>query len=315
MLPALLASLRPRQWTKNLLVLAPLVFAHKLDDPATLGRALAAFVVFCILSGAVYLLNDLRDLEQDRLHPVKSKRPLASGRLSRTVARVALALLLVAGVAASWALGPELLSEVAAVHPNLSDPGAGPATVRQPSFFALALTYLLMQVGYSLHLKHVVIVDVMLIAMGFVIRAVAGAAAVAAEISPWLLVCTIFLALFLALAKRRHEVVLLAADAGNHRPTLDEYDPYLLDQMIGIVGAACVISYALYTMAAETVAKFGTSNLNLTLPFVVYGIFRYLYLVHRKADGGDPSASLLADRPLLLAVCLWGVAVVAILYL
>jgi 4-hydroxybenzoate polyprenyltransferase len=284
---ALLVSLRPHQWTKNLVVLAALAFSKHLFDGDAVARAGVAFAVFCGLSGAVYLVNDLADLERDRLHPLKRSRPIASGALGVPAARAAAACLVALGLPAAWVLGP--------------------------GFFVCALAYLALNLAYSFGLKDVVILDVLAIAIGFVLRAVAGALAIQVVFSDWLLVCTILLALFLALAKRRHELVTLE-DAAGHRRILSEYTPYLLDQMIAVVTASCLTAYAFYTLAPETVEKYRTERLALTIPFVIYGIFRYLYLVHRKEQGGSPSDLLLADRPLLAAVALWAVAVVLIVY-
>ncbi len=285
---ALLVSLRPHQWTKNLVVLAALAFSKHLFEVDAVLRAGLAFVVFCALSGAVYLVNDLSDLERDRLHPRKRLRPLASGELSIPAARLAATLLLLAGLGASLALGP--------------------------AFAAVSLTYVVLNLAYSFGLKNVVILDVLSISLGFVLRAVAGALAIDVRFSSWLLVCTILLALFLSLAKRRHELVRLDAAASEHRQILTEYTPYLLDQMISVVTASCLTAYAFYTMAPETVAKYQTESLALTIPFVLYGILRYLYLVHRRERGGSPTDVLLTDRPLLVAVALWAVAVVVIVY-
>ena len=285
---ALILSVRPHQWTKNLVVLAALALSkHLFGDLDAVVRGVAAFLVFCALSGATYILNDLVDLEQDRLHPVKCRRPLASGALPVAVARGAGLLLTLAALAASVALGWR--------------------------FAVAAASYLALSVAYSFVLKHVVILDVLEIAIGFVLRAVAGALAIGVVFSDWLLVCTILLALFLALAKRRHELVTLG-DAASHRPILAEYSPYLLDQMIAVVTASCLTAYAFYTLAPETIEKYRTDRLSLTIPFVIYGIFRYLYLVHRKEQGGSPSDLLLTDRPLLAAVALWALAVVVIVY-
>jgi 4-hydroxybenzoate polyprenyltransferase len=307
-----LEALRPRQWTKNLVLFAPLVFAKRAFDPDSMARAAAAFLVFCALSGAVYLLNDLRDLEQDRRHPTKRNRPLAAGRLSPRHAVMMAVVVLLLALGGAWLLDPGLLTSVDVVGresaPLLSADG------RAPSFLSTCLAYLLMQLAYSLWLKHVVILDVLLVALGFVLRAMAGAVVIRVDISHWLLVCTIFLALFLSLAKRRHEVVLLEENASDHRRSLAEYDLTGLDLMISMVGAVTLVAYALYTTSEDTRIKFGTVRLSLTLPFVIYGIFRYIYLVRRHDEGGDPSMSLLSDRPLLLAVALWGLAVVAILY-
>jgi 4-hydroxybenzoate polyprenyltransferase len=285
---AVLVSLRPHQWTKNLVVLAALAFSKHLFDPDAVLRAGLAFVLFCGLSGAAYLVNDLADLEQDRLHPEKRLRPLASGALPLHVARLSAASLGAAGLAGALALGW--------------------------GFASAALAYLLLNLAYSLWLKHTVILDVLAISLGFVLRAVAGALAIDVRFSDWLLVCTTLLALFLSLAKRRHELVSLNETASEHRRILAEYSPYLLDQMISVVTASCVTAYAFYTMAPETVEKYRTDRLALTIPFVLYGIFRYLYLVHRREQGGSPADLLLADRPLLVAVALWAVAVVVIVY-
>ena len=284
----LLISLRPGQWTKNLLVFAGLLFGHRLLDAGAVGRALAAFVIFCGLSGVVYLVNDLADRHVDRQHPLKARRPIASGALTASAATTAAIVIGVCALGGSAALG-----------------------VR---FFAAAAAYLTLQLLYSGPLKHMVIIDVLTIAFGFVLRAVAGAVAVDVEISHWLLVCTVLLALFMALAKRRHELVLLAGGATSHRPILEEYSPYLLDQMISVVTASTLIAYVFYTISPETQQKFGTSWLGFTVPFPLYGIFRYLYLVHRREGGGSPADMLLTDRPLLVCVGLWALAVVLIIY-
>ena len=284
----LLASLRPHQWTKNLVVFAALALSKHLFEWHPLLRSLLGFTLFCGLSGAVYLVNDVCDYERDRLHPGKRLRPVASGALSRRAA--ALAALGIGG--GCLALGLLL----------------------GPPFAACALLYLALNLAYSFKLKEVVILDVLCISLGFVLRAVAGAVAIAVQFSDWLLVCTILLALFLALAKRRHEIVSLTGSASEHRPILAEYSPYLLDQMIGVVTASCVTAYAFYTLSPDTVRKYETDRLSWTIPFVLYGIFRYLYLVHQKEQGGSPSDTLLTDRPLLLAVALWAAAIVLIVY-
>ena len=268
--------------------MAALIFAQQLFHVPSLVSALEAFLLFCVLSGAVYLINDLVDLEQDRLHPVKRQRPLASGRLSPRLAQVAAAILVVGGLAGSFAL--------------------------EPSFGVTAFSYFGLMVCYTLFLKNVVILDVLTLSFGFVLRAIAGAVAIGVAFSNWLLVCTMLLALFLALTKRRHEITLLAEGAAGHRRILGEYSLSLLDQMIAVVTASTLLSYALYTQSPETVFKFGTDRLVWTLPFVLYGIFRYLYLVHQRDEGGNPSLVLINDRPLLAAVGLWTVAVIAIIY-
>ena len=284
----LLLSLRPAQWSKNLLVFAGLLFGRRLLDPVAVLDALSAFVVFCVLSGVVYLVNDVADRDSDRQHPLKSQRPIASGALPVPMASGAAVVLGAGGLAAAYAIDPALA--------------------------AVAAAYLALQILYSFALKHIVIIDVLTIAVGFVLRAVGGAVAVHVEISHWLLVCTILLALFIALAKRRHEIVLLADGAVNHRPILGDYSPYLLDQMIGVVTASTLISYVFYTISPETQAKFGTAWLGLTIPFPLYGIFRYLYLVHQREGGGSPADLLLTDRPLLACVALWALTVALIIY-
>jgi 4-hydroxybenzoate polyprenyltransferase len=283
----LLLSLRPGQWTKNLVVFAALIFGLRLFDVEAVARAAAAFVVFCALSGVVYLVNDVVDREADRLHPIKARRPIASGALPTPVALAAGLAVAAVAIAASFALGP---------------------------LFGLTATAYTGLLGiYTAFLKHIVIIDVLTIASGFVLRAIGGAVAIDVLISHWLLVCTVLLALFLALSKRRHELVALA-DAPGHRRILEEYSPYLLDQMIAVVTASTLMAYAFYTISPETQQKFGTGLLSLTIPFPLYGIFRYLYLVHRREGGGSPADMLLNDRPLLLCVALWVATVVVIVY-
>jgi 4-hydroxybenzoate polyprenyltransferase len=283
-----LAACRPEQWTKNLFVFAALLFAKRLGDGDALAIAIETFVIFCALSSAVYLFNDIADREADREHPLKRFRPIASGEISPVTAGAASLALAGGGLAAAWSVAPAL--------------------------GVTALAYLTLQVAYSLVLKHVVIVDALAIASGFVLRAVAGGVAIPVPVSSWLLACTTLLALFIALAKRRHELTALADGATRHRPILDEYNPYLLDQMIAVVTASAVVAYAAYTTSSDTSARLGTDRLALTIPFVLYGIFRYLYLVHRKDGGGDPSTLLLTDAPLLACVVLWAVAVAVLLY-
>jgi 4-hydroxybenzoate polyprenyltransferase len=284
----LFLSLRPSQWTKNLLVFAGVLFGRRLFEPRALGAAAAAFVIFCALSGVVYLVNDVVDRDRDRRHPMKARRPIASGALPVPVALAAAGVIAPAALAAAFALG-------------------------RP-FGLTALAYLTLLVLYSGPLKRMVIIDVLTIAVGFVLRAVAGAVAVHVAISHWLLLCTILLALFIALAKRRHELLLLADGASGHRPSLGEYSPYLLDQMISVVTASTLVAYIFYTISPETQQKFGTPWLELTVPFPIYGIFRYLYLVHRRDGGGSPADLLLTDRPLLVCVALWVLAVVLLVY-
>ena len=285
---ALALSLRPSQWTKNLIVFAGLIFGQRLLDPDAIVRSLAAFAVFCALSGVVYLVNDLADRTADRSHPLKRFRPIASGEVP-VGAAVALA-----AVLGSLALGA--------------------AFALRFEFGVIAITYVALQGLYSGPLKQIVIIDVLTIAFGFVLRAVGGAVVIGEPVSHWLLIVTVLLALFLALSKRRHELVLLADGATSHRKILEEYSPYLLDQMISVVTASTLVAYAFYTVSPETTLKFNTDRLGLTLPFPLYGIFRYLYLVHQKEGGGSPSDLLLNDRPLLLCVLAWVVAVALIIY-
>jgi len=284
----LLYSLRPGQWTKNLFVFAGLLFSRHLLDPVAVVRSVSAFLVFCALSGVVYLINDVADRESDARHPVKARRPIASGAISAGLALATAGILGTAGLAAAFAL--------------------------QFRFGLVASAYVALLGLYSGPLKHIVIIDVLTIAIGFVLRVAAGAVVIDVPTSYWLLVCTILLALFLALSKRRHELVLLADGAAGHRRILQEYSPYLLDQMIGVVTASTLMAYIIYATSPETAEKFGTSLLGLTIPFPLYGIFRYLYLVHQKEGGGSPSEMLLNDRPLLACVGLWGLAVAIIIY-
>jgi 4-hydroxybenzoate polyprenyltransferase len=285
---SLVRSLRPSQWTKNLIVFAGLIFGQRLLDPGAILYAAAAFAVFCALSGVVYLINDIADREADRQHPLKQFRPIASG-----------------AVPVSAALGLAVVLAVGAL---------AAAFVLRFEFGLIALAYVGLLALYSGPLKHVVIIDVLTIAIGFVLRAAAGAIVIAEPVSHWLLIVTILLALFLALSKRRHELVLLTDSATSHRPILQEYSPYLLDQMISVVTASTLVAYAFYTVSPETMQKFNTDKLGLTLPFPLYGIFRYLYLVHQKEGGGSPSDMLLNDKPLLLCVLLWAIAVALIIY-
>jgi 4-hydroxybenzoate polyprenyltransferase len=284
---AILVSLRPRQWVKNVFVFAGLVFGQQLFTDAA-WVAVGAFLIFCALAGAIYLLNDVADRERDRLHPSKCARPIAAGRL-----RV--------GTAVVVAVGLIVL-------------GLGAAVLLSRPFALVALVYTALLGAYSAWLKHLVIVDVLVVASGFVLRAVAGALAVGVAISGWLIICTMLIALFLALGKRRHEYLTLDEAAARHRPILAQYSAGLLDQMIGVVTASTVTAYALYTMSPETVAKFHTQLLPATLPFVLYGIFRYLYLLYRRQLGGNPSDLFLHDRALLVNTLAWMLAVLAIIY-
>lgn len=288
-LRAILKSMRPAQWTKNLFVFAALIFAQKFFSAPLLLKSFAAFIVFCLVSGAFYIFNDLQDREEDRVHPKKSQRPIAKGEIIPSGA-LAVFVFLAGG------------SLVAAFFLNRY-------------FFIAVVIYFFLQLGYSLKLKQIVILDVFVIAAGFVIRVVAGGLVIDVPISSWLLICTTLLALFLAMGKRRHELVLLEERATDHRPILKEYSAYLLDQMIAVVTASTLIAYCLYTISPETVEKFGSEHLVWTSAFVLYGIFRYLYLVHQKGKGGSPEELVLQDKPLLLNIVLWIGTVILILYL
>ena len=285
--------LRPAQWSKNGIILAAFFFARW--DPGqrehVLGTAplvvvLLGAVDFCLLASSVYILNDVVDRRADALHPEKRGRPVAAGRIAPSAACVAAGLLAAVSLAGAWLLAPR--------------------------FGALALGYFVLQLVYSGILKRVAILDVFVIAMGFVLRAIAGAAVIDVRISPWLLLCTFLLALFLALCKRRHEKQLLGAEEAGHRRALAGYTPVLLDQMIAVVAAATVMAYALYTLSAETAARFGTHGLGFTIPFVLFGIFRYLELVYAGNRGGRPEQILLTDRVLIVTILLYGLATLGV---
>jgi 4-hydroxybenzoate polyprenyltransferase len=285
--------LRPMQWTKNLVVIAALIFSRNLFRlPMTL-RSLEALGIFCLLSGSIYVFNDLIDLEQDRAHPVKRNRPIASGRVS-----------------GRGALGLGLITVLA---------GLLLAVFVNRAFFMVCLVYVVISVLYSLGLKHMVVLDVLIISVGFVLRAMAGVEALkdlepSIIMSPWLLVCTLFLALFLGFNKRRHELDLLADRAAHHRRSLDDYSKEFLDAMIAVVTAATVIAYSIYTIWPATVDKFRTGNLIYTVPFVVFGLFRYMYLVIMRNKGGSPSEVLVSDMPLVVDIVLWILVAGLVLY-
>ena len=286
---AIIRSMRPAQWTKNLFVFAALIFARRFFSPRDLALTLGAFLVFCVVSGAFYIFNDIKDCEEDRAHPKKCLRPIAHGDLGKGQAMAASIILTVIGLVAAFLL-----------HRN---------------FFYAVVIYLALQLAYSLKLKHVVILDVFVIAAGFVVRVVAGGLVIDVPISSWLLICTTLLALLLAMGKRRHELILLEDKAIHHRAILKEYSAYLLDQMIAVVTASTLIAYCLYTISPETVAKFGTEHLIWTAAFVLFGIFRYLYLIHQKGKGGSPEELIVQDKPLLFNIVLWIGAVILIIYL
>jgi 4-hydroxybenzoate polyprenyltransferase len=284
----LVEALRPAQWVKNGFVFAALIFSRSVLDWHRTTLVVLAAATFCLISSAGYLLNDILDAPEDRQHPLKRLRPVASGRLSVRAAGSLAALLAVAALGGAWALGRGFLLVVA--------------------------TYASVNLLYSLFLKHITLVDIFVIAAGFVLRVLGGAVVIHVEISAWLIVCTTLLALFLALTKRRHELVLLGDNASDHRSSLADYSPYFLDQLIAVVTASTLMSYALYTLSADVAKKFPGKRLELTIPFVLFGIFRYLYLVHQTQEGGNPTRLLLTDRVLLSVVLCWAASVIFIIY-
>jgi len=284
----LIKSMRPRQWAKNVFVFVALFFDRKLTDPESVLRTLAAFVLLCLMSSAVYLMNDLADIENDRQHPTKKNRPLAAGQLSPAVAAIAAVILAVSSLAAGFALST----------------GLG----------WILLLYLLIQISYTFWLKRVVLVDVLIVAAGFILRIAAGVAVIEVErFSPWLYVFGGFLALFMVLGKRRHELVLLGEHAGDHRAILKEYNLDLVDRLLGLVTTAAVIAYTLYTFLAEGLPT--NHVMMLTIPFVLYAVFRYMYLIHVRHEGGAPEDIFLRDRPMQFSMFLWAIVVFVALYL
>lgn len=287
MLSALLKTMRPRQWIKNIFIFAALIFDHKLLQTDLLARTLAGFALLCLLSSVVYLVNDLADMDKDRQHPKKRHRPLASGRLAPRVAVAATVGLLLVALPLSFAL--------------------------EAAFGLIALVYLAANLLYSFWLKHVVLIDVLIVALGYLLRAIAGAWLVASAISPWLYICLTLLALFLGFGKRRGELLLMQNETGNSRRVLQDYSLPFLDELINLVATATVVAYSLYTFSAANLPA--NHAMMLTIPFVLYGVFRYLYLIHIKGEGGAPDELVLTDRPLQVTFALWGLAAVLILYL
>lgn len=280
---------RPEQWIKNSILFAAPVFAGVIEEMDRVENTILAVAVFCLLSSAVYTFNDIIDRDKDRLHPLKKNRPVAAGRIKT-------------GAAFGFMLVPLTLGGLGAYWLNLN-------------FMIAAGCFVALNLLYSLALKNLVILDAMGVAISFVIRAFAGAAAVEVEASKWMLINTLLLALFISFGKRRHELVKLEGEASSHRKILDKYSPYLLDQCIGVTTASVVVVYMLYTFSPEVSTKLQTENLYLTIPFVVYGVFRYLYLIHHEIRGGSPTRLLISDRPILLTVILWLIASFVILYL
>jgi 4-hydroxybenzoate polyprenyltransferase len=280
--------MRPTHWIKNLFVLSPLVFSQNLFHPQLFILAFLAFVLFCGVSGSIYILNDVNDRFEDSTHPTKANRPIASGKLSLQAAVIAALILQGTCLICGWFISLR--------------------------FMVILIAYLLLNVFYTFFLKKIVILDVMLIAAGFILRVLAGSAVIGIQTSPWLVICTGVLALFLGFGKRRHELILLKNTAAGNSKTPSYYSSVFLDQMISVVTASTLISYALYTVSEETVAKFQTGNLIYTIPFVVYGIFRYLYLLYQKESEGDPTRIIITDWPLIANLILWLLAVVLIVY-
>jgi 4-hydroxybenzoate polyprenyltransferase len=288
MLLALLKLARPPHWLKNGIILLALIFAGELNHPRKVELALVAIVIFCLLSSAVYTFNDLIDREQDRKHPLKRFRPIASGQVSTVTATVMIVILL--GIALFGAI------------------------LMNMNFFVISIVFLALNLLYTLWLKNIVIIDVMTVALSFVVRAYAGAFAIVVPASKWMLINTLLLALFLGFGKRRHELLLLEQEAAAHRKILEKYSPYLLDQLIAVVTPSVLVMYMLYSFSTEVSLKLGTQNLFATIPFVVYGIFRYLYLIHKEEKGGSPTRVLINDRPVLITVLLWLVTAIIVLY-
>jgi 4-hydroxybenzoate polyprenyltransferase len=287
----LLRAMRPKEWVKNVFVFAALAFSvdRLWTNPSTLLQVTLAAIAFCMAASAIYLINDLVDIEKDRAHPVKRNRPLASGKLSPTVAAIGAVALIALALALSYALDPDF------------------------GFVSVIATYFVVQgLLYSYWLKNVVILDILVLAAGFVLRVIGGAVVINVSITPWLLVCMGLLALFLGIGKRRQELVLLEEGAGEHRRILAEYSVPLLDQMVSIITAGIVMAYSITTYLAPTVPQKPFPLLMITIPFVVYSIFRYLYLIHQRNGGGSPTELLLKDRPLAASVLLWGLCVLAI---
>jgi 4-hydroxybenzoate polyprenyltransferase len=283
-------TMRPRQWTKNVIVYAGLVFDGQFFIAESFLRVTAAFILLCLISGAVYIINDLVDVESDRQHPKKRNRPIASGRVPLNLARAAAVILPIVILGVSF--------------------------VFSPPFAAVLLMYFTLQVAYSFALKRIVILDVLTVMMGFVLRVVAGVVVIeVAQFSPWLYASTALLALFLVVGKRRQELLQLAEQAGSLRVSLRHYNLPLLDDMLRLVMTGTLITYLLYTIEAPSPLLAGTNLALLTVPFVLYGVLRYLYLIHSKGEGSAPDEVLLKDRPLQAAIVLWGLSFLAILYL
>ncbi|MCK4529034.1 decaprenyl-phosphate phosphoribosyltransferase [candidate division WOR-3 bacterium] len=280
MITSIIKTLRPEQWYKNLLLFVGIIFSMNLLNLKMWFAVIPAFVIFCMLSGSEYIVNDILDMKKDREHPIKRKRAIASGELKASHALLFAIMLIISA-------------------------GVGAYLINIP-FLIISIVYLLLILSYSLFLKQLIIVDILVIAIGFVIRAVAGCLAIVVFISPWLIICTLLLALFLALGKRRHELILLGEEAKVHRKILEDYSTEMLEQMISITSGALIISYSLYTFLADNI------YMMLTIPFAIYGLFRYLFLVHAKNFGGE-TEMIFRDRGMVMCMVLWAVLVVLIL--
>lgn len=283
-----LRAMRPHQWVKNAFVFAALIFSRNLTDPAIALRSLLAFAAFCLVASAIYLVNDIADFERDRVHPKKSKRPIAAGQVSRKTAGIMAAVLGPMGIGLAFWLNA-------------------------PTGVTISI-YAVMNLSYSFKLKHAVLLDVFTIALGFLLRVSVGAFAIEVGISPWLLICTFFIALFLAVCKRRHELVSLGADAASHRGILAKYSVPFIDKMVSSLAAMTVMSYALYTIDPRVIARLGTDGLVVTVPIVLFGVFRYLFLVHIEGKGGSPTEVVLTDRGVQAIVLLYGICIVTLIY-
>ncbi len=282
-----LAILRPYQWVKNLLVFSGLVFSNSLFKTSVLDVSLAAFGIFCMASSGIYILNDLRDIKLDIMHPVKKNRAIASGKVSKVTAVIILILLLISAIMFSYLL--------------------------DRNFCSIIVLYISINIAYSFGLKNVVILDAFIVASGFLLRAFAGCVVIHVEVTPWLFICTLSLALLVSFGKRRNELNILK-DAKDHRETLQFYNVQLLDIILTICGATAIGTYSLYTMAQETVTRFGSQRLIMTTPFVMYGVFRYLYLIYTQNKGGDPTKLLVKDNATIINGILWILSVGFVIY-
>jgi 4-hydroxybenzoate polyprenyltransferase len=284
----LIISLRPHQWTKNLLLFAALIFGGKLQDIHLLSLSILAFFIYSFISGSIYTINDITDKDKDKQHPEKKNRPIASGKLPVKIAWPAAIILLALGLSLSFYLNK--------------------------AFGYVILLYVALTISYSVKLKQIAIIEIIIVAIGFVLRAIAGAEIIEVTISDWLLVCTFFLALFLVIGKRRYELVILEESAEKHRKILEDYNPKMLDQMVAVVSSATIVSYALYTLDAETIARFQTGNLIYTIPFVTLGLFQYFYLIYKKKLGGSPEKLLIKDPIIAASAIGWILTVTLIIY-